>query len=57
MDKITLSGTVDDISEIFESGYMKTNEFLKYLNDDNVWIRDTTNINNGYPILKWQVDQ
>jgi len=57
VDKITLSGTVDDISEIFESGYMKTNEFLKYLNDDNVWIRDTTNINNGYPILKWQVDQ
>ena len=56
-DKITLKGTIDDVSEIFESGYMKTNEFLNCLNNDNVWVQDTENINNGYPIFEWQMNK
>lgn len=25
-------------------------------NQQNVWVMDTNNINNGYPILKWQTE-
>ena len=55
-EQITLNGTIDNISMIFDNGYMKTDEFLNCLNNDSVWIKDTANINKGYPILKWQVE-
>ena len=55
-EQITLNGTIDNISMIFDNGYMKTDEFLNCLNNDTVWIKDTANINKGYPILKWQVE-
>lgn len=28
---------------------------ISIINGDNAFIEDTNNINNGYPILKWQV--
>ena len=34
---------------------MKSDNFLRLLNNgENIWKRDTNNINNGYPILYWQ---
>lgn len=44
--------------EIIEKSisYMKTNSFVNDLNkDEDVFVMDT-GINNGYPILKWQID-
>lgn len=41
------------------SSEMKTQEFVDLLNtnnDDSPWEVDTTNINKGYPILKWQLN-
>ena len=29
-------------------------EILKSDNNDDIWIEDNKNINNQYPILKWQ---
>lgn len=29
-------------------------DVLSVINDDNAFVDDTTGINNGYPILKWQ---
>lgn len=34
---------------------MQSNEFLELLNtNEEIWIKDTNNINLGYPILYWQ---
>ena len=36
---------------------MKQDSFLELINEgleDNVWVRDLNNKNDGYPILKWQ---
>lgn len=30
---------------------------ISVINGDNVFVEDTNNINNGYPILKWQVER
>lgn len=37
------------------SEQLKSNEVLEVLNSENqVWKKDTSNINNGYPIFNWQ---
>ena len=38
---------------------LKSDEQITLLNEGNateVWVKDTGNINNGYPILKWQLE-
>lgn len=38
---------------------MKQSSFIELLNtgnDEAVWVQDTNNINNGYPILAWQLE-
>ena len=30
---------------------------ISVINGDNVFVEDTNNINNGYPILKWQAER
>lgn len=41
--------------EIKTEEEMKSDNFLRLLNNgENIWKRDTNNINNGYPILYWQ---
>ena len=50
----------DEYSAMLENEKLKSNECLEVLNKCNVteysdyWKQDTNNINNGYPILKWQ---
>lgn len=53
-------GVTNDTSsiEVFNKtiSYMKSNDFLNDLNkDDNIFTIDS-NLNNGYPILKWQIE-
>ena len=45
-----------------ESQEMKEDTFLTTLNHNlegvtDIWVKDTNNINNGYPILKWQQEE
>ena len=39
-----------------DSDYMKTGDFLNDINpeNENIFVQDTSNINDGYPILRWQ---
>ena len=30
---------------------------ISVINGDNAFVEDTNNINNGYPILKWQAER
>ena len=45
-----------------ESQEMKEDTFISTLNQNlegvtDIWVKDTNNINNGYPILKWQQEE
>ena len=48
---------------IIDENFMKTQEFVDMLNTDpetgentGAYVMDTIGINNGYPILKWQLE-
>lgn len=45
---------LDGAAEVMEEGSMPT--VLEVINGDNEFVEDTENINNGNPILKWQVE-
>ena len=55
------AGATTDIGAIPKtSAEMKSQEFVNLLNadqEDDPWTMDTSSINNGYPILKWQLDK
>ena len=51
--------TLNSLGEGREQANMKTTAFINLLNTNQnptVWQSDTTSINNGYPILKWQIN-
>ena len=46
-----------DKSEELNSSNMKTSNFVTLLNNgQDIWVEDRNNINDGYPILNWQVE-
>ena len=51
----------NQVKRVKTASEMKTQDFVTLLNEnDNAngsWIIDSQNINNGYPILKWQLDR
>lgn len=39
----------------YKDDFFKTDDFMDMLNKfENIWKKDTGNINNGYPIFSWQ---
>lgn len=53
------TGTIDTLSSSKTTEEMRSSEFVDLLNtgnDEPVWVQDTKNINNGYPILAWQLE-
>lgn len=53
------TGTTENCSDKTEEEF-KEEEFLTLINSGNeedVFIKDTYNVNNGYPILKWQTEE
>ena len=57
LDGVSNTNENSDI-EVYEKSlsYMKTNSFVNDLNKSNEAFVMDTGINNGYPILKWQID-
>lgn len=54
-DFITLLNTVTTITKVIdEETGEETGETTTTTSTQDVWKKDTNNINNGYPILKWQ---
>lgn len=49
---ITIKNNKEDILENLKGSSML--EILNIDNNDGIWIKDNKNINNQYPILKWQ---
>ena len=40
-----------------EEADMKTESFITDLNNgQNIWVTDSKNMNQGFPVLSWQVD-
>lgn len=55
---------VEEIVEGIEESYLKSDNMIELLNKNSesseeevIWVKDTNNINNGYPILTWQINQ
>lgn len=54
------TGTIDELSSSLTETEMKADSFIMFLNEceeteySNAWKKDANNINNGYPILRWQ---
>ena len=50
---------VSGMAEGKTSDDMKLATFVQLLNNENtdIWVQDTNNVNNGYPILSWQLEE
>lgn len=55
----TDTGLIDVASATKTTDEMKQTAFIELLNngsDEDVWVQDVNNINQGFPILKWQLE-
>ena len=52
--------TLNETCSFQNEDYFKSQAILDILNKDmpsNTWVKDNTNINNGYPILHWEINE